>query len=89
MKPVPFEGSNGILRAPPGREGDVLDLPVMFGYDPSAGVPIVVSVWELTEAEIRAVVLSRRMRFSAYGHTHPPILPMIADESGRAIEFEP
>lgn len=65
--PVDFPGSNVILRPPPGREGDVL--PVHAWRNGR----LVVTCWELSVDELRAIVDSGRLYVSVMGETMPPL----------------
>jgi hypothetical protein len=87
MRPINFPGANAILRPPDGHEDDVDSLPIQRGFEPRSNMPIIASVWELSEQEVEALVRTRRLRIVHWGGTIPPVLPMVADESGVAIEF--
>lgn len=72
MKPTNFKHQNKILKAPLGAEDDVSDLPVCETFD-AEGKPLVISVWELSDADIELLVKTRRLNFMCWGHTHPPV----------------
>lgn len=69
MIPVKTDTTNCILKGP---TPDVMDLPVTR-YETEKGIPAVESCWQLSEEEIREVIRSGKIYFSAWGQTHPPI----------------
>jgi len=73
MKPIETEHTNSILKAPPGQENEVMDLPItrlQFDDDLSG----VESCWELSKEELDEVTRTGRVYFTCMGDTHPPIL---------------
>ena len=63
--PVHFKGANLVLQAPEGRD-DVSDLHVMRNRG------MVVSCWELSDAELEEIRLTARIFLSVMGHTMAP-----------------
>lgn len=71
MKPVSTNSTNSVLKGPEGS--GVIDLPITRLKGPN-GEPIVESCWEISEAELKEVVSSKKIYFMCLGTTHPPIL---------------
>lgn len=73
MKPIKTEHTNSVLKAPPGQENEVMDLPIarLQFDDGSRGVE---SCWELSKEELEEVMITGRIHFTCMGDTHPPIL---------------
>lgn len=68
MKPVRTDTTNCVLKSP---TPDVQDLPVTrFDID---GCPVVESCFELSDEDIEMILKTRKIYFSIYGTTHPPI----------------
>lgn len=64
---VKFDGANVILKAPPGQEETCNDLHVFRNRR------MVVSCWELDDAELAEVIRTRRIYASIAGPTQPPM----------------
>lgn len=85
--PIDFAERNDVLRAPAGSKDNCTDLYIHRNHDPALRVeyplddgtimkghmPIVISVWELSNEELIHIAHSGRIYFQAWGHTHPPI----------------
>lgn len=73
MRPVEFPEQTRVLGPPAGcGQDEVTPLPICDTHD-SMGRPMVMSVWELSDADIEALVRDRKLYFSMWGKTHPPI----------------
>lgn len=73
MKPIDFPQANDLLRAAPGTEESVVDLPVArIQY--LDGTPGIVSCWRLSFWERLKVLWTGNVYFEALARTHPPIL---------------
>lgn len=76
--PIEFPESNTVLKAAPGTEEWVRDLPIFrqgLSFLPN-GVRMdqcVVSCWELSPEELAEVVKTGKIYFQCFGGTHPPI----------------
>ena len=73
MKAINHKHTTDVLKAAPGTEDKVYDLPICRTYD-SLGNELVISVWELTDEDIEALIKNRKIYFQCWGHTHPPIV---------------
>lgn len=70
MRPINFEGTNKVYTAPEGSE-NVQDLHVNFDVRED-GTPSSISVWELEEDEVKAVVEGRGcVLLEILGGSHP------------------
>lgn len=69
MKPCVFAEANVTLKAPPGMEGEVGDLPVHRSDEPA----LVVSCWELEPGDMEEIRRTGRVWLSVQGRTHPPL----------------
>ncbi len=73
MKPIETEHTNSILKAPPGQENEVMDLPITrLNFDD--GTRGVESCWKLSKEELDEVMRTGKVYFTCMGDTHPPIL---------------
>lgn len=80
MRPISTRQTNGTLGPPPGMEADVDPLPVQrFERE---GLPVIVSTWELDEAELAEIARSRRLELHVWGQIHPPVALAVAAEIG-------
>lgn len=66
--PVFFQGSNAVLKAPPGQEDEVIPLPVL------SDTTQVVSCWKLSEQEIEYIKEHGVVWLAIAGHTHAPVV---------------
>jgi hypothetical protein len=76
--PVIFPEQNDVLKAQPGTESWVMDLPIFrqglsFTADGQRLDQCVVSCWELTPEELAEVQRTGRLYIQAFGRTHPPV----------------
>lgn len=71
MMPVKDYHTNGLLKAPPGQEDEVNDLPVTFT---NVGVA---SVWTCSFWQRLRFLFHGKMIFVAQGNTHPPVFFVI------------
>lgn len=64
-----------VLEAPPGAEGEVSPLPVVYAQPRWPNPPRlqVVSGWKLSWAERLKVLLTGRVWLGVLGETHPPV----------------
>ena len=72
MKPIEHEHRNDILKAPPNSD-NVNDLPIariVFENNVNA----VESCWEMTDEELEIIKTTKKVYFTCFGVTHPPIL---------------
>jgi len=70
---------NDVLRAAPGTEDRVSDLPIMRGEES------VSSFWKPTPEELAALNANGCMMFEVWGRTHPPIAVAVV-EGNRVVE---
>ncbi len=75
MRPIIVKETNGVLRAPPGQEDTVYDLPVQFDRH----CVTVSSHWRLTWRERLRVLRTGIVKFTSVGRTHPPIRLEVGD----------
>jgi len=78
MRPVGFPQCNKVLKAPPGSEGLVQDLPICQAQTPN-GIPQMVTAWELTMEERLKLLSTGILWVSFLGTTIPPTLPQVDD----------
>ncbi|GAA4362120.1 hypothetical protein GCM10023185_29740 [Hymenobacter saemangeumensis] len=71
--PVQFDEANTVLRAAPGTESWVRDLPIYRQYADGVNDQCVVSCWELSPEEQAEVARTGRVYFQCFGTTHPPV----------------
>jgi hypothetical protein len=76
--PVDFPEKNDVLKAQPGTEAWVRDLPIFrqglsFTADGQRLDQCTVSCWQLTPEEQAEVARTGVVYFQAFGRTHPPI----------------
>jgi hypothetical protein len=71
--PVEFPEQNTVLKAAPGTESWVRDLPIYRQYPDGVNDQCVVSCWELSAEEVAEIVRTGRVYFQAFGPTHPPV----------------
>lgn len=72
MKPIKHEHTNDILKAPANSD-NVEDLPIArICFD--NGVNAIESCWEMTDEELEIIKKSKKIYFTCFGVTHPPIL---------------
>lgn len=71
--PIEFAEQNTVLKAQPGTESWVRDLPIYWQFPDGVQDACVVSCWELSEEEKAEVLRSGRIYFQAFGMTHPPV----------------
>lgn len=85
MKAIPFPQANKVLKAPPGQEADVYDLPVWGGE--VEGIQRCISCWEPTPEERAAIAAGGPVWIWVVGHTHPPLVLDAASpfEPGRTV----
>lgn len=69
MRPIGFDEANVTLKAPPGMEGEVLDLPVHRSDEPA----LVVSCWALEPGELEEIQRTGCVWLSVQGRTHAPL----------------
>jgi hypothetical protein len=72
MKAIRTDKSNDTLKAPPDSE-NVYDLPItriVF----EDGVNAVESCWEISPEEMEIILKTKKIYFTCFGVTHPPII---------------
>lgn len=69
---INFKEANDVLRAAPGTEDRVHDLPICRAT--LAGDPCVVSCWTLPWWKRLKYLFTGRMYLIVQGHAHPPLL---------------
>lgn len=77
MHPIDFPERTGILKAAPGTEEYVQDLPYAQAIDPNTNLPYVVSCWELNKEERDMLLREGKIYISFVGNTIPPVLPTV------------
>lgn len=70
LKARNFEQANTVLKAPPGSEDKVYDLPICR----PTNYPGVVSCWEVPLEAIHEISKTRRIYLMVQGRTHPPVI---------------
>ena len=78
MEPIYFKNYNKVLKGPEGTG----DLPVWIGKEGMmdanqqkiAELPVIISVWQLTEQELMEVRKTGRVYLHVYGVEQPPVL---------------
>lgn len=76
MEAIEFQGQDKEdLKAAPGTERLVLDLPVKRHKleVPEGTISVITSCWYLTDEEIELLITKKVIWFTAWGNTHPPI----------------
>jgi hypothetical protein len=80
MLPIEFMGQDkDLLKAAPGTEDAVIDLPVKRHQQTitlqheTVKINAVTSCWFLTDEEIEKLIDKKVIWFTAWGTTHPPI----------------
>lgn len=71
--PIEFPEQNTILKAAPGTESWVRDLPIYRQYPDGVNDKCVVSCWELSAEELAEVARTGVVYFQCFGLTHPPV----------------
>jgi hypothetical protein len=73
MNAVKFEQANVLMKRPPNMtEEQCADVPVCVTKGQS-GIPVVISCWQLTEADIKQLRKTRRLYLGVMGTTMPPV----------------
>ena len=67
MNPITFDEANNILKAAPGTEDEVEDLPIYYGDTD------IISCWSATWWERLQILFTGRVWFWIMGETHPPV----------------
>lgn len=70
MIPSNFRQANLVLKAPPGEEENVVDLPVFLNRDEGT----VSSLWMPTDEEREIIAKGGGVMVTIWGHTHPPVM---------------
>lgn len=70
MRPVKFEEANVVMKAPPGEEENVFDMPAFRDKGN------IVSCWELTDEEVEEIVKTKRI-YALMKGIQPPMLLQI------------
>lgn len=85
MTPTHHSLCNTILKRPPGTtEEECRDLHIQRTQD-TAGHPVVCSFWRPEPEELAALNEGGTVRFSCWGHTHPPMHLAVTEDSVEAI----
>lgn len=70
MQPSHFRQANLVLKAPPGEEENVVDLPVFANRDENT----VTSLWLPTDEEREIIAQGGGIAVTIWGLTHPPVM---------------
>lgn len=73
MEPVKTKFTTFILKAPKGKENEVIDLPIARFKDKKNN-DLVESCWKLSDEEIKTIIKTKRIYFACWGVSHPPML---------------
>ena len=73
MNPVKFEQANVLMERPPHLTAEqCADLPVCITKN-TDNLPVVISCWQITEAELKQLKKTRRLYLGVMGVTMPPV----------------
>lgn len=73
MTPTQHPSNNAVLQAPPGVTHEECRPLAITRVKYSDDTPGVISYWRPSPAELAALAEGALVRFTAIGHTHPPI----------------
>lgn len=87
MFPASFDESNDALSKPVGMTADECQALSVWRGPTENGLPVVVSCWKPTAAEIEEIQRTGRIWLMVWGHTMPPVAvcgetPFVKDGSG-------
>lgn len=72
MFPSSFDESNHVLGRPEGLSDEDCGPLSVFVGNQADGLPVVVSCWKPTEAELEEIIRTKRVWLGIIGHTMPP-----------------
>jgi len=76
MIPTAFDQENGTIDPPKGMSYDQCTALSVFRGLASTGVPVVISCWKFTAAELSEMRRTGRLWVMVRGRTMPPIIPL-------------
>lgn len=71
MNPITFKEANMVFKAPE-NQPQVGDLPAFVGNN-QEGSPVIISIWELSEEEVKQIIANKSIYLVVSGHGMPPI----------------
>jgi hypothetical protein len=86
MRQTQHPSNNDVLGAPPGVAHDQCSALAITRAVYADGTAVVLSYWEPTEEERKAIAAGAKVCFSCWGQTHPPVWIGV-DGVGEAPKF--
>jgi hypothetical protein len=73
MEPIKFAQANYNWGAPKGLEKEVGGMPAWKGLEQGTGLPVSISLWEVTDEDLERIKRDRRIYLRVYGEGHPVV----------------